>query len=119
MTDLMQLAERCEQAAGPDGTLNEEISRAVGTWQPPDRGDPYGTAKPYTASLDVAMTLVPEGWDRAVGTRRGKPYAYTNNGQSHFVGVAAKPNPDLRWFDCKAATEALALCAATLRARAA
>jgi hypothetical protein len=113
-TTLLALAERCEQAAGPDRELDAEIALAAGwerKWNDSDkphgwywrRGDYSWTAEMegippnYTASLDAAVTLVPEGCGWMV------------------MGNAAKVG---RW-PSRGATPALALCAAALRARAA
>lgn len=124
---LLAFAERCEQAAGPDRELDAEISVAVGRHEThverrccgttkllPWRGDGTGSynidCRPYTASLDAAVTLVPDGWGYEL--RQGysgyrKPVCRTWNG----LGI---------WNDGPAAsTPALALCAAALRARAA
>ena len=109
MTDraalLMDLAERCEKAQGPDRELDREIAEATKPdfWLVPPR---------YTASLDAALSLVPEGWAWAVygGAREeivATAYCVPNGGRL--------PWPD--WVtDICAATPALALCAATLRA---
>lgn len=62
----------------------------------------------YTSSLDAAMTLVPEGWDYCLSVGAGEPAcaAMSPAGQVSDVSVTA-------------ATPALALTAASLRARAA
>lgn len=60
---LLELAERCEQASGPDGNLDAAISHDVVTvdWEKHDpRWDEY-LWPAYSASLDAAMTLVPAG----------------------------------------------------------
>jgi hypothetical protein len=64
------------------------------------------------------MTLVPEGWGWMAGNRNSPiARAYVNNGQPAFVGLGgARRNPDLRWHEVTAATPALALTAACLRA---
>lgn len=99
---LMGLAERCEQAAGPDRELDRESCLAArnGRWISP-------TAVPaYTASLDAAMSLVPEGWRWCVDvSARGDHTAFVEN----RAGNWATPY-------CLAATPALALTAASLRA---
>jgi hypothetical protein len=111
---LLALAERCEQAAGPDRELDAEISVVVGRHEThverrsdgttkllPWRGDGTGSynidCRRYTASLDAAVTLVPEGCG----------WMAMNNASK--VGV----------WPSHGATPALALCAAALRARAA
>lgn len=114
MSGLLELAARCEAAEGPDHDLTEAIARAVGgdiRTGPilPDhapRGFYAGLA--YTYSIDAAMSLVPEecghnwsliGSDK-IGATRGA-------WQAEVVDELAD-----------AATPALALCAAALKARA-
>jgi hypothetical protein len=103
-TALLALADRCEQAAGPDYELDLAIwtSLVILSGFRPSRTD-------YTASLDAAVTLVPEGheWLR-------------KSGQCMTVyRVPADPKEWARHIDARGATPALALCAAALRARAA
>ena len=95
-TTLLTLAERCEQAAGPDAGLDLAIWTSL-LDTPGFRPPPSPWRTDYTASLDAAVTLVPEGCGWMV------------------MGNAAKVK---RW-PSRAATPALALCAAALRARAA
>jgi hypothetical protein len=131
MTDraiLLALAERCEQAAGPDASLDFAIALAAGYrfekakfekrkwWRDPKgvRCSALATDGPpprFTASLDAAVTLVPEGWGWAVSTTgAGPPCAY---GHPPAKGLAVS------WIDdTPAATSALAICAFALRARA-
>lgn len=131
MTDLLKLAERIEMATGPDRDIDGWITVALD----PDRktivgavpgrfpqepiygtisdimaelggkdGADYINAPAYTTSLDAAMTLAPAWCEVALMIADGCGYA----------GVGKTPG------DCtvKAATLALALCAASLRARA-
>jgi hypothetical protein len=117
--DLLQLAERCEKASGPDRELEWRIAEAIGVgewrqsavWPPFMPGSKIDKSIPtYTASLDAAMTLVPEKAviSLAHQERWKKPaWAWGINdgyGVTHF-GNAATPSQ--------------ALCAAALRARAA
>ncbi len=130
-TTLLALAERCEQAAGPDRgldaaimcafygyTIHKDSNPAEGHfafWE----GEPEkskcvncsGWAR-VTEHLDAAVTLVPEGWGWAISTTGGGlPCAY---GHPPGNGLA------VRWIDdTPAATPALAMCAFALRARAA
>lgn len=129
--DLEALAARIEAASGPDRELDAEIYNAVPVeagrkaerlpmeqwgdrfddgWRTmlADREDKYPEKlKRYTASLDAAMTLVPEGW-------------------MQFDVDATAPDLGIDWtlhrhgieVKATAATPALALTAATLRARA-
>jgi hypothetical protein len=122
---LEELAAKCEQATGPDRELDHEIYAAlhhpeyvfpaeVLNRKPRDLeealdrmhwdggGGSYYRRVPYCTSLDAAMTLVPEGEDWAVGSGPLFPTS---------ARVAGKPA-------VQAATPALALCAAALRAHA-
>ncbi len=70
MADLSKIIERLEKATGPDRALDEAIFEAVhgrkrhiSTFE---QVDPSETLPPYTSSVDAALTLVPEGWTRAV-----------------------------------------------------
>ena len=100
---LLALAERCEKATGGDRELDEEIGAAIGkpSHFTDDEGSRFRITRRYTASLDAAMSLVPEG-DLHLEIKRGKVWA--------FVGSPIRA--------ATAATPALALCAAALRARA-
>lgn len=136
MTDraalLMDLADRVEKASGPDRELDFAIFRALhpeyagpewkefggGLRHAMDSSDmrclppPNVTPSRWTASLEAALSLVPEGWAWAVygGAREeivATAYRVPNGGRL--------PWPD--WVtDICAATPALALCAAALRA---
>lgn len=130
MTDLTELAKRVEAATGPDRELDAEIAIAIDLKLPHDdygardaarRGgaarlaemgechqNVWRTYLPrYTASLDSAMTLVPEGYEWAVNWG-GNSVANVNrigDGYPIHCGCAATPS--------------LALTAAALGARAA
>jgi len=101
-TTLLALAERCEQAAGPDRELDARIYILITGGSADDADyaatDPDVTCNPppYTASLDAAVTLVPEGCGWMVMSSAAKVGVWPSHG----------------------ATPALALCAAALRARA-
>ena len=133
---LLLLAERCERAIGADRELDAEIWLACvpGTTRSELRYTHKASGKEcvidetrengrlivvpeYSVSLDAAMTLVPEGWNWFAGSAKGAR-AYVENGQSAFIGIGTRPNPDRLWFEVTAATPALALTAAALRARA-
>lgn len=111
---------RLEKATGPDRELDGDISEAIGfspvdyrrgepRWasmywfQLSDRVDPW-PCPPYTASIDAALTLVPEGADWNVGA----------NPPSADIAHRAE-----RWMtdECFSATPAIALCIAALKAR--
>lgn len=129
--ELLALAERCEQATGPDRELDVTIAVAVDwRWDDWEEGEStaagqaekhglawllerstHGIASMwrnipnYTASLDAAMTLVPEpAW-----TRTDKwP-------DRHTASVQPIREPSVQSHTGTAATIALALCAASLR----
>jgi hypothetical protein len=100
---LLELAERCEQASGPDRELDLDITEALDL-----AGRAALSLVPFTASLNAAMTLVPEGCSWSLH----KHNSYSRAGV--FVDDGRDPG-----HYCDAATPALALCAAALRARAA
>jgi hypothetical protein len=130
VSDLLELAARCEAADGEDRLLDAEIyvaldaerenldalaiNGAVGTWVPK-----------CTASLDAAMTLVPEendSWSLMKWPQDGKPtfratVSWTvKSSHKNASGPYVMHKPHVR--RAEAATPALALCAAALRARA-
>lgn len=96
---LLELAERCEAATGPSYVLDLEIAEVIAptelAWQPP-----------FTASLDAALMLVPEGWTGIVPITGGDDAWLWQ--ERALAGTGHR---------CRAATPALALCAAALRAR--
>jgi hypothetical protein len=101
---LLELAGRCERATGPDRELDTEIGKAVEA--EPFAICDYGNVPvfaSFTASLDAAMTLVPEGLKWGIGNPQDG-YSYATMGNLPRA--------------VRAATPALALCAASLRARA-
>lgn len=111
MSELLKLAKRCEAAIGPDRELDAAIaiangSKAVVSYGHPALGNFYRAPaffKHYTASLDAAMTLLP---DRAWWSVEAQPLGsgkYLSECGDERVASAVSP--------------ALALCAAALRAR--
>jgi len=127
VSELLELAERCEAATGPDRELSAAIALATNSWlHEVDGNKPQncrlrnGFGSPvyigglsghmdYSASLDAAMTLVPEGWHTFLTQqdRHSRNWRWDLRGGfgSHVGARCASP--------------ALALCAAALRARAA
>ncbi len=107
---LLSLAERCEKAEGPDdreldcrircainGENFEVYSHVVPDFE-------QWLARPYTTSVDSALTLVPEGWSYTICPKWAEvrhPVFWAQDQEGH------------------AASPALALTAASLRARAA
>lgn len=133
----MTLSTRIEQAGGPSRGLDAEIELAICNWSIhhfdawnhfQECGEAVNSPmcqpvdpSPYTTSLDAAMTLVPEGW---------RPYSadVSVKGQTRFLieGPKTQWGTDETGEKCAgddwysqgiAATSALALCAAALKAR--
>jgi hypothetical protein len=124
---LFELAARCEAAEGPDRELDEAIARTLGwrtmddgygrhtLWLPPGWKSGDGGAKhstpAFTASIDAALTLVPEGLSRSMleDPRISRAVAH--------VRTKSILDPDKLEWSGYAKTLPLALCAAALRAR--
>lgn len=128
--ELESLAERCEAATSGDRELDCLIEIECGPDGPVIReimaGSPHNTIDAvsraadregqalffrvprYTTSLDAAMSLVPEGHDTQVYLFFGR------NGEGSAIVTPLKRIGLPRIF---AATPALALCAAALKAR--
>jgi hypothetical protein len=109
--ELLALAERCEAAGEPDAMIDLGIYQATtgreGIVRCMGREGISADVPAYTASLDAALSLVPtdDEWSvhRVLYDNKGCPAAIVN----------------LELPEILAATPALALCAAALRARAA
>ena len=123
--NLLELATRVEGASGPDRELDGEIAKLLA----PDRdwhrfengwgarclddGAAFDMAPAYTASIEVARSLVPIGvfeeiWSGTGAKRSSAQLIYPKPAvghRRHSIYVVA-------------ASEPLALCAAALRARA-
>ncbi len=105
---LLALADRVEALTGPDREMDAAIW-AIGTLREwPPRLDILAqayrdNAPRYTASIDSAMTLVPEGYGFMVDGFKDAWFADLDAGQQ---------------MSAHATTPALALTAAALRARA-
>ena len=147
MDRLIELAELCEKASGADRELDCLICAAVGTYSTRrffqwcgmrSKGAPEGTlgdylkeiAPAYTASLDSTMSLVPEGWahgyehwptpDEHARGDKMRSRAWVKECSEYRVGrqvIWGHGDTD-KMIETHAATPALALCAAALRARA-
>lgn len=136
MSELLKLAEECEKAAGFSGQLDARI--AVALRIPPDysptwlrdnfptwgarsdgrvevvhadgRGGVHWAPKRYTASIDAALTLVPDGMEYSISTLYGLADAEVG------LNCSAEDGP---WRSRRLDADVpLALCAAALKARA-
>ncbi|MDB5616050.1 hypothetical protein [Tardiphaga sp.] len=141
MTDLLELAERCEKAAGWDVELDKLIWFALGPdkeamwscsglnaqrwhWKEADLlkaflsdPAPYGFTKrfhEYTGSIDAATRLVPKGWCMDCGTGGGG-YVYGPWCRVYPDRIAGQSDGT---GNRNASTMPLAICAAALRSRA-
>lgn len=105
-TEILKLADRVEALDGPDREVDRLIMSAMG-W--------IGATPAFTASIDAALTLVPEG----VGLTITRYWIVTSDGpvwSAEIVtgGLAGNPR---KVFDCyDTASPALAIVAASLRA---
>lgn len=138
---LSDLIERLEKATGPDRELDVAIGFAVGRIRERDGNYLYATGNDsdmvvepneyddhlvsqplsyYTASIDAALTLVPEGSWAGLD-----PIFFDEPGRVLFDAIICRPDwsqwtPAGEWIgrkEARAATPALALCIAALRAR--
>lgn len=103
---LVELAERCEKARGPDRELDRAIANGVIGW--PMFAIPGNRSWQFTASLDAAKSLMPSGcnWLKCLDERGHTMFAVyaddgTELGRSIYAG-----------------DDAPSLCAAALRAQA-
>ncbi len=110
---LLALADRVEALTGPSREVDLAIATETRKPQPSDKF--FGkrqakVAKPFTASLDAAMTMMPEGWLVVslsdLGLAGGCMCRLGNPGTSQDA-----------MSDCGVRTLTLALTAACLRAR--
>jgi hypothetical protein len=112
MTALLDLAERCEKAEGASYVLDHDIRIALGIKAPSGFQMQYeGASLPaYTASVDAALALVPEGWHPSVILRQAIDAAIM------ATRSASSDTEAQREFTRRLAAF---ICAAALRARAA
>lgn len=115
-----ELIERLEAATGPDRELDAAIAEAVGHTVKYDKADLRDTTPWYqpvpdyswqpvpqfSASIDAALTLVPEGLNYELTTTGYKP------GATVCGNILTGPHEG-----AYAATPALAICIAALRAK--
>ena len=113
--ELIALAERVEKLEGPDAKVNADILRALGWTEHgfvafTPSGHKAMVIPDYLGSIDAAMLLVPEGWEWQADT-------LTMGAERDKHAWFRLHRPDYgEQFEAEAATPALALCAAALRA---
>ena len=106
MVDYEDLIQRLEKAEGPRYELDAQIRELIAP-----RGSPYPPL-PYTASLDAALRLVPEGWSGDVEFGpAGDAIVFE---ATMWNGKFAQETTE---FAVVGNTPALALCIAALKAR--
>lgn len=115
---MKELIERLETATGPDRELDAAIARWIGfevQYSTEINPQPCiwdgGYVEPYTASLDAALKLAPEGYGFKADCGLGFGHSFTVG----HVGANKLYDRPEGWG--KAATPALALCIAALYAR--
>ncbi len=117
MNPLLELADRVEAATGPDRNIDCWIENHLDRARfERNRPAPHGGGwldkrvepKPFTASLDAAMTLVPEGWDWSTS-------GYGEDGASAEVWLHGWQD-DTKINSFLAPTSPLCLVVASLRA---
>ena len=132
--DPTTLADRVERAEGASRALDAEIENLLAGGSAADLSyiltdiERTSAPPPYTASLDAALTLVPEGWGWDVGDVHPPCEEYADGGwpwceiwirngggRDRVPGMNRTPSGRNH---LNANTPALALCAAALRARA-
>ena len=126
MTDYEDLIQRLEKAEGPDRELDAQIYASIGAVAS-EVVDPIigteivwifngsiGHPPKFSASLDAAVGLVPEGWvlDHLGDDAAGTP-AYMR-----FMGAQATVSNGKQFGEGMAPTRPIALCIAALKARA-
>lgn len=113
---LLDLARRVEGLTGPDREVDDAIIDALG-WRN-DFGVPippgFVGLPAYTGSIDAALMLVPEGHAWAITNIEGGDYTSFNFDRP--TAVVQRKAGDIMALHVSAATPALALCAASLRA---
>jgi hypothetical protein len=146
--DMLALADRVESLTGPDREVDWLIADALGEVPEHviqgTVGTPYGwfrredqwsltrtkesdvyagveswSPKPRTASLDAAMSLVPEGWSVGIGHLPGADWKIRAHLRDHRSQSLTKDGHSHIWVEGHHANcFALALVAAALLARA-
>lgn len=105
---MKDLIAKLEAATEGSRELDLEIWNGIER-QPLVDGENGATVANYTASIDAALTLAPEGWDFDVSSMEGKSSAHVS-----------RPVAFNKWFSNlgQGGTPALSICIAALKARA-
>jgi len=115
---LVELAEACEKADAGSFDLNKAILSALGyTWRGMaywfhDDSHAWKGSTNFTASIDAAMSLVPEGMKFILDTHHMIVTIY------EYWPISSPEDEGFASYQAEAATPALALVAAALRAKA-
>ena len=129
MSPLQEIIERLEKATGPDRWLDADIHRTVtpgmaDTITDFSKGWCIGgnhvtpvKAPAYTASLDAALSLVPEGWLWGVNTFPANEVFSPGGAQAFVHHPDWGDDVELGYEHAEAKTPALALVIAALKAR--
>ena len=120
---MIDLAKRIEELEGPDREVDAEIALAVFDWCKPHKPDPEGPKFPlenkfgspffprfFTGNLTDAKSLVDSRALWVVGSMEDGPFA-------RLVWPQKDGGFSGGYIEAAAATPALALCAAAIRAR--
>ena len=117
---MTELARRCEEAEGPSRELDADIALTQGWHELP--GDnwcgPRGEigVPTYTASIDAAMSLVPSNTEHTVVFWQIGNDGEGANPADYLARILICSNLTSKEYRATAATPALALCSAALRA---
>jgi hypothetical protein len=107
--DYLDLADRVEAATGPDRSIDYLVMTATVPTGHAYLWDPNDQSHRYTSSADASRHLLPVGWAATID------HSYPGPGVRVTAG---SPDLDPAFIVCTAATFALAMLAAVLRARA-
>lgn len=113
---LLALADKVAALTGPDREVDAEIADAI-HWDDPIVHEDDARLMPFTVFIDAAVMLVPEGWGWLVSQPNAKAIASGLLKRDTPVRGEVQNGIDRR-FTVAAATPALALTEAALKARA-
>lgn len=116
MSDIESLIKRLELASGPDRALDLDISH-YGKQKFAHEGKGIGWPPHYTASIDAALTLVPEGYAiQGMEIWAQETHLTILETQKKNDGLYWHTSGEGRW-KANHAIPSIALCIAALRAR--